>query len=139
MAVAYIARIGVSITAELLFISLRTSRAGGIRTRGLLNPIQALYQAEPRPVPEWKRIQRNYQKGNRNFPGRATLLYLDTGADLLSRFDGERADSTIPGRRRHRRLLGQARHRMCGMRSRIVSWFNDHAEQGAKSSLPRMR
>ena len=26
------------------------NRAGGIRTRGLLNPIQALYQAEPRPV-----------------------------------------------------------------------------------------
>jgi hypothetical protein len=25
-------------------------RAGGIRTRDLLNPIQALYQAEPRPV-----------------------------------------------------------------------------------------
>jgi hypothetical protein len=26
------------------------NRAGGIRTRDLLNPIQALYQAEPRPV-----------------------------------------------------------------------------------------
>ena len=54
----------------------RVGRAGGIRTRGLLNPIQALYQAEPRPVLEWKRIQRNCQKGNRNFLEEAALLYL---------------------------------------------------------------
>jgi hypothetical protein len=51
----------------LLFIDrFCNSRAGGIRTRDLLNPIQALYQAEPRPVMESKRIQRNFPEGNRN-------------------------------------------------------------------------
>ena len=37
------------------FCAFETSpenRAGEIRTRDLLNPIQALYQAEPRPVTE---------------------------------------------------------------------------------------
>jgi hypothetical protein len=60
------------------------SRAGGIRTRGLLNPIQALYQAEPRPVPESGRIQRNSQKRNRNF-AEEVQLYLNTRARLHSR------------------------------------------------------
>lgn len=31
------------------FPSLKNGRAGGIRTRGLLVPNEALYQAEPRP------------------------------------------------------------------------------------------
>jgi hypothetical protein len=39
-------------------------RAGGIRTRGLLHPRQALYQAEPQPeliaVPEIKHSTRIY-------------------------------------------------------------------------------
>jgi hypothetical protein len=42
------------------------NRAGGIRTHDLLNPIQALYQAEPRPVSA-SRIQWNLGKGNRIF------------------------------------------------------------------------
>ena len=48
-------------------IGLRT-RAGGIRTHDLLNPIQALYQAEPRPVFQASRIEWNPGKRNRIFP-----------------------------------------------------------------------
>ena len=50
MAVAIIARMIASSPAAPFFIGLHRNRAGGIRTHDLLNPIQALYQAEPRPV-----------------------------------------------------------------------------------------
>ena len=38
----------IELRSNLAFLN----RAGEIRTRDLLNPIQALYQAEPRPVTE---------------------------------------------------------------------------------------
>jgi hypothetical protein len=50
MAVAFIAHLFSAYQPCLYLSAFREHRAGGIRTRDLLNPIQALYQAEPRPV-----------------------------------------------------------------------------------------
>ena len=51
-------RIFLQSPAEALLSVFFGGRAGEIRTRDLLNPIQALYQAEPRPVAEQKPSRR---------------------------------------------------------------------------------
>ena len=63
-------------------IGLR-SRAGGIRTHDLLNPIQALYQAEPRPV--FRLLELNGTLANaiaffRTYARRAQVVRMDGGS-----------------------------------------------------------